>query len=349
MLHGSASYNFQEDRYIPKRIALIFSGLLIFIFVELILFPRSPKAIVQARVLESPPSVFLQRAAVAVEALSRYGPSEERENKEELPSMHGDELDTEIDLKPLCFRMIDLKDHNDRNADQVQKFERHAADGIRTLNHYLDNLKEVVHASEEELSSAFAEPYFGLKLKVGQPMYRRLIDIQLHCTRHSELLVTVVQGLQQCFLTEIRRDNPVRDMDWPSFYADSSREAARHLQSCISKLEEAFPDGTLRAQEQNGEKALHPAILFRKFEEVGSRNVFKWSRKYSKFIQLRKREDLFDTDTVTVDSLDLRVFLAVAESLVLDICQRLQEAGQVVEQISREFLRSPSGVRKNLP
>jgi hypothetical protein len=39
--------------------------------------------------------------------------------------------------------------------------------------------------------------------------------------------------------------------------------------------------------------------------------------------------------------------MAVAESLVLEICQLLQDAGNVVEKITREYTRSD--MRRNLP
>jgi hypothetical protein len=76
MLYGSVAFDYNLNSYIPKRIALIFMGVLIFAFVEMFVFPRSSKELVQTSSLTFFGNMkgFLDTAAVSLAALSLYVP-----------------------------------------------------------------------------------------------------------------------------------------------------------------------------------------------------------------------------------------------------------------------------------
>ena len=330
ILYGSIGYDYEVKKYIPDRIALIFTGVLIFSFVEFLVFPRSSRKLVQQNGLKFFSTVkdFLATASVAMDALSLYVPPSESKESSACDDWKLDEHDIEKGMLsnpidgPLCVVVI----------------ETHARENLDALKADLSAVKKATSEARKELQAAIDEPSFGFSLKLNSTKYSGLVHMQHECEEQASLLVNIIERLQHYHIKDIAGENPFRDLQWPTTFSEIIGDASRQLQRCCLLLDEAFPDGYLRPQDDNSALALQAGEMFRNFEDVRLKILPQWSKKYHSFLRLRCSIKEVNESL----SLELRVCLAIAESVILEICRYLQKAGNFVELIACEFPRFSS-------
>lgn len=362
MLYGSVAFDYNLHSYIPKRIAFIFMGVLIFSFVETFVFPRSSKEIVQRSCLKFFRNMkgYLDTAAISMNALSLYVPINKQEAEwtdsldnisEREDDFHESDPTVYVSSKNIAANS-DSEDTFDLNAPvgggrDIDQLEKHSAVNAEVLKGHLMAVRKAVTTSKKELDSALTEPYWGFELQMNPHKFKLLMSLQSICQEQAGLLFKIINGLQALYLKNIQQTNPLlHNLDWPKMFAAMIREASGSLEKCVMLLEAAYPDHRLRPQNNNSELALQAGIMFRNFEDIRLGILLQWSNKYKSFLKLRNasmtnlRALLSKSQSeVKIASLEIRVYVAIAESIILEICRQLQKAGKVVEEIAHDYPR----------
>lgn len=251
MLYGSVKNDFNIAGYIPKRIELIFVGVVIFAFVELLLFPRSSRKLVESLAFEffGNMNCFMKQAAVCTLRIEEYV------NKTSDPS--GSFSDDYFDDHDEYFQLSKLK-----------KFQTTLKQGSAKL--------------KTELESGLDEPHVGLSLPLDAISFRGLVKTLADCEFQSFLLL---KGFQQLVEKCKMDDSPLRELDWPHVYNTFLTEASKKTEYTCGWLRLAYPDGRLRPQDGNSVQAVTAAASFRGFEDVRLHTISKWSDYYSRVAQ----------------------------------------------------------------
>lgn len=250
MLYGSVKNDFNIATYIPKRIELIFVGVVIFSFVELLLFPRSSRRIVESVGFQYFLSTrdYLQQAARCAKRM---------EDHVKASSKHSsyDEALFEETADP--FQLLKL-------ADLHSKLKKHSAQ------------------FKKELQSGLDEPHVGLSLTLHPESFRGLAAAFGDCEVQALLLV---KGLKKVAPYYQEEGHPIRELKWPKVHAQFLHDASERSRHVCEWLKTAYPDGRLRAQQGNCVTAVFAAASFRGFEQVRLATISRWSNNYLEFIQ----------------------------------------------------------------
>ncbi|CAJ1952947.1 unnamed protein product [Cylindrotheca closterium] len=253
MLFGSVKTGYNIEGYVPKRIEMIFIGVIIFAFTELLVFPRSSRKIVQSTSLDFCMTMrdFLRQAVRCSEKLEAHV----NESKEY--PQHGTNSV--------------MNDSKDPFHSQVL-FEIHS------------KLKAQADKLSNEIDSAIAEPSLGMGQRLQADSFRRLVRQQRSCERQAALLCNTLSKLAQYYLLG---EHSIRDSfsKWAHVHRTTLLEASAMMDSICCWLESVFADGRIRAQEGNSVKAVNAASTFRSLEDVRLKIVSDWSKSFDDFVQ----------------------------------------------------------------
>ena len=251
MLYGSVKNNFNITGYIPKRIELIFVGIVIFSFVELFLFPRSSRKMVESKAFHIFLTMrdFVKQAALCTQRMEDY-----IYRTNENPQYYANSL---------------FEDTFD--AFQIDKLESSLA-----------KLKSETSMLKKELEGGLVEPLLGLSLSLNPESFRGLAREQGECQLYAALLV---KNLKQLGTYYKDQNHPIREMNWPHLHTEFLKSALEKSDHTCEWLKAAFPDGRLRPQLGNAVKAVTAAAYFRSFEDVRLQAISKWSDNYSTFLR----------------------------------------------------------------
>lgn len=268
MLYGSVKNDFNVAGYIPKRIELIFCGIVIFSFVELLLFPRSSRKIVESKGYEFFALMrdFLKQAAVSTQRMEDFVV-----RTTEDPKYYGNSL----------FE-------NPADAFQLDK-----------LNDSLSKLKAESGKLKKELESGLREPLMGLSLPLNPEAFRGLAQQQGECVMYASLLAHALQLLSKYFQKD---GHPIRQVNWPHLHTEFLGDTLLEAENACDWLQSVFPDGRLRPQAGNSVKTVTAAASLRSFQDVRLNIIAKWSENYSRFL---KEKGLESSDPVAVMTLGI--------------------------------------------
>ena len=245
MLYGSIKNDFNILGYIPKRIELIFTGVIIFTFVELLLFPRSSRKIVEGLGFQFFLSMrdFMKQSVESTRRMEEY--VKESTNSTKYAHALFDEIEDPFHLKKL--------------ADCHKKLSVQSA-----------KLKK-------ELDSALAEPNVGLALPLHPESFRGLVAEQANCEMQAIMLMDALKKLAECYQ---QQGHPIRELNWPHVHKEILEDAACTTDGICEWLEDVYCDGRIRSQNGNSIKAVAAAASFRAFEDVRLRIIATWSSNY---------------------------------------------------------------------
>jgi hypothetical protein len=285
---------------------LIFLGVATFLLVELAVFPRSSRAIVQSCALKffDDMQCFLIDAGKACESISTFQCQE-------------CEVPDRIKEDPLFMLR--------QGHEEMSSFTSCLADG-------LSKLKEIVTQSNNELLPGIAEPSLGLHMKLHAVGYEQLFYEQEQCISQLELLIICINSLLG-YYSFLPGNAPVRALHWPSLLAEIIHQVSQQLQVCISSMKLVFSRGLCEPGSSSVSNIIVAISGFRKFEALRLSIL-------TKSIADRYADDF---NMLIASGYDInyppgfRMTLALALSSVLTIAQSLQVCGQHVEEIVRAF------------
>eukprot|EP00567_Pseudictyota_dubia_P005354 CAMPEP_0197436528 /NCGR_PEP_ID=MMETSP1175-20131217/3967_1 /TAXON_ID=1003142 /ORGANISM="Triceratium dubium, Strain CCMP147" /LENGTH=961 /DNA_ID=CAMNT_0042965837 /DNA_START=69 /DNA_END=2954 /DNA_ORIENTATION=- len=267
MLYGSVKNDFNIPEYIPKRIELIFVGVVIFSVVELLMFPRSSRKMVECLGFQFFLSVrdYLKQAARCARRMQEYVAYSVDD------TMHAEALFDEAD--------------DTFHLEQLDQCHR--------------KLKTESSKLKKELEPALNEPHLGLSMPLQRESFRGLAKELNDCETQAFLLLKAFRKLSG-YYHEV--GHPIREVKWPHTHARFLEDASVKTSDACEWLKAAYPDGQLRAQEGNSVKAVIAAAAFRSLLDVRLRTMSVWTNNYSDFIH---RKGLEDSDPMGIMTLGI--------------------------------------------
>ena len=305
ILFGSSYNSIEVHEYVTQRIMLIFIGVATFLFVELAVFPRSSRSIVQACALKwfNDLQSFLLDASETCRSISNY-----HCNNCEVPSC----------LKDEPFFML-RRGHKDMTS-----FTSNLANELSTL-------KDTHSVANSELKPATLEPSLGLHAKLHGLGYEKLFHEQERCISQLEVLVTCINSLIG-YYSILSQDDRIRELQRPELIGEIVDQLAQQLQACIFGVRLAFPNGICEPGSVCVSSIIASLSRFRNFEAVRvsilTKSIAQSHAEYFKMM-ISSEEVCHITG--------FRTTVALAASAVLTIAQCLQFCGLHLEEIARSF------------
>jgi len=252
MLFGSVKTDYDIAGYIPKRIELIFIGIIIFTIVELLLFPRSSRKIVETTTLDFIMRTrdFLKQSVETCQRMEQYVMESKKAN-----------------LNPKGKK----QNYSQENNDPFR---------LKQLSVQQAMLKSLSQKLKNEIDSAIAEPSLGLSLPLHAQSFRGLVVNESSTEIQSRLLCDALNKLADYYQQE---GHPVRELssNWPT---EILQEAAENMDIICQWLESVFVDGRIRAQRGNSVKAVSAASSFRTLADVRLKIMSNWSASFHTFV-----------------------------------------------------------------
>eukprot|EP00804_Cyclotella_cryptica_P008073 CCRYP_004573-RA/>CCRYP_004573-RA protein AED:0.13 eAED:0.13 QI:288/1/1/1/0/0/2/635/899 len=306
ILFGSVYNKVVIHEYVTQRIMLIFVGVATFLLVELAVYPRSSRAIVQSCALKffDELQCFLVDAFKTCESISTFQCQE-------------CEVPDQIKEDPLFMLR--------RGHEEMSSYTSCLSDG-------LSKLKEIVTQANHELLPGVAEPSLGLRIKLHAIGYEQLFRKQEQCISQLELLVTCVNSLLG-YYSFLPGHEPVRALQWPSLLAAIIHQVSQQLQVCINCCKVVFPRGLCEPGSGSVSNMIVAISGFRSFEVVRLSILTKSIAD--------RHADNFNMLIASGNEISyppgFRITVALALSSVLTVAQGLQVCGLHIEEIVRAF------------
>jgi uncharacterized membrane protein YccC len=171
MLYGSVKSDFNVEGYAPQRIQLIFIGVIIFAVVELFLFPRSSRRLVEKASIDFFDSLhaFLQEATKLASHMERHLPHED----------------------------LGEEDEDDRSREEERWEESEYSHLLRGLLECHKKVKSTSAILRTELPSALNEPYFGFSQRLDSDSLTGMVKGICATEVQTSLLVSSLQKLDK--------------------------------------------------------------------------------------------------------------------------------------------------------
>jgi hypothetical protein len=306
VLCGSFDIGLEVDEYVPTRVMLIFVGVVTVLAIEFLVLPRSSRTIVQGQILQFFADLenFLFDASKVCGSISSIHSSNTEENHAILPR----------DDPLWMFR-------------EGQEMITMAED----LKKSVESVSNTVEIAKSELPSGIAEPSFGLNVGLDVTGYDFLLLEQAGILIQTDLLTTTIKSLIG-YYSHLPENHPVRALHWPALLSAGILQLAQHLSKSADELRRVFPNGLCRPGACLVSEIIRAVAVFRTFEDV----------------ILTILSDAEDRHATYLHSIHLsggdvrytpgfRLTLALAESAILTIGQRLSRCGQYLEAIIQSF------------
>uniref|UniRef100_A0A7S4RJA5 Integral membrane bound transporter domain-containing protein n=1 Tax=Ditylum brightwellii TaxID=49249 RepID=A0A7S4RJA5_9STRA len=253
MFYGSVKNDFDFDGYIPKRIELIFAGVVIFSLVEFLLFPRSSRKVVEETSFQFflTMNSFLKQAVKCTKLMETY--------------------------------VCELGKSS--SSDYAAELFRNSIDPFHLdkLSEYHDMLQIQSSKLKKEIDSSIEEPHVGLSTPLHPESFRGIVREQFNSEIQAFILIDSLKELAGHYQQE---GHPAREFNWPHFHTELLQGISETLDYICKWLETTFPDGRLRPQNGNSMKAITAAASFRSLEDVRLQSISKWSNNFQQFLSV---------------------------------------------------------------
>jgi len=307
ILYGSLYNGIEVDEYGSKRVMLIFTGVVTFLFVEMILFPRSSRTIVEAQSLQFFEDLenFLFDCSKVCASMPLVRISSSNTERDGFILVEDDPLWM---LRNGC-NSITLTDDLAKAAETVSK---------------------TVALAKSQLASAIAEPSFG-DYNLDVSGYENLLMEQGRILSQLDLLIITVKAIFG-YYAYLPKEHPVRFLHWPALLSASLVLTAQQLGRCVDKLRHVFPHGLCRPGVCEISQVIRAVAVFRSSEDI-TLDI------------LRDVDDRHASYLNTINSFGekvrytpgFRLTLALAFSAILTIGQSLVSCGKNLEAIIQSF------------
>jgi len=336
MSYGSVQNNVDVYGYVPKRIQLIFVGVIMFAIIELLVFPRSSQTILERNIMD-----FFSNVEEVIEVARKYA----------------------VDLSSYiqCCEANDVERPlmDDDNATETGSVaELPSFDSLRSS---MKQLSDTAATLMKEVSPALKEPYFGFAQRLRPApilgIVRESASIQLQLSsfldsleRLSRVLVPhqddtddhqQLQLQQEATCDQIKKRSSERTLAcntaisayscWAQVYSRLLEKVSIQMQLCCDNLRIAYPDGHLRPQNCNTLEAIASAASFRDLDSVRLEILSIWG---DHFMEMGNKQS---TSAATILSPNQLMMLGITVSHLLETCRHIQKAGKGLEEYARTF------------
>jgi len=304
ILYGSFYNNVEVGDYAPNRVMLVLTGAFIFLFVEVLVFPRSSRTVVQAQSLQflEDMEAFLFECSKVCRKIPSISTSTTADSNELLSI----QVENPLFMLREGYKQIELEE----NLDQAALVVKNTTDLIK-----------------KELKSGINEPVLGLNIKLDAYGYEALLSEYSHCVAQANLLTTTLHSLLG-FYSCMSEDHVARELNWPDVLDSSIVNIALKLEKCADQLRQVFPHGLLRPGASTLSKTIRSLSIFREFEETRLEIL---NDVADKFVEYMKPKD----EVQYTPGFLLTVTLAI--SALLSISRSLQKSGLHLEAIIQSF------------
>jgi len=308
ILYGSFENNMAVNEYVPIRIMLIFIGVVTFLFVEMLVFPRSSRVIVQAQSLQFFENLehFLFDCSKFCGSVSSIGI---KSSKTEESSDHLAEDDPLWMLRE-GYEKITFTDDLDKTADIVKK---------------------TVALAKSELRPGIAEPSMGLNVSLDAAGYENLLIEQGKMLSQLDLLITTQRSLVG-YYAHLPDKHLVRTIHWPALLSTSLVQIAQKLSECADNLRSVFSNGLCRPGTCDISHIIRAVAAFRNFEDVILAILSDVADRHAAYLNTISSSG----DEVRYTP-GFRLTIALAISAILTIGQSLTNSGKHLERIVQSF------------
>jgi hypothetical protein len=334
IMFGSIKNDFEIVGYVTKRITLIVTGLVIFVFFEITVLPKSSKRVMEQQQLDFVAKLqfFAQELRIAVRDLGLFSP----------PSRVGE--------------IVNLVQHHGVDAFYFGDDEGRAVstNNIARLQEERIGLESLAVTSSTHLQSAIDEPDLGFRSMMSDTRALREIVVQQNrIIEKSELLIYAVERLNTAYLDNLTPEHMFRKFDMPKKCEDIIAATVNQLAHCHRALQQTVSsDGSIFSDQKCDRKScLQAAATFRSFEDVRLSILSAWAKSYNEFIDKKLASISLEQSVrasldvsvdggstrLLLDPLNLRMItrFATVVSSVLEMCQSLQLMGRQFEQMAR--------------
>ncbi|KAK1739608.1 aromatic acid exporter family protein [Skeletonema marinoi] len=301
ILYGSFDNKMLVDDYVPTRIMLIFVGVTIFLFVELLMFPRSSRTIVQAQTVQLFEDLeqFFYQSSKSCSAISSVSGKDEESN------------DNFVD--PLWMLR-----HGHKEVDVTS-----------SLRDSVSAVKKTFALAKVEMRPGTLEPSLGMNISLDDVGYDRLLSESENMIVQIDLLVVTLQSLRG-YYCQISKEHPVRDLQWPSLVSASLLRIAQQLSEISDEFRLVFPHGLFRPGASNITSIIGAVSLFRRFAQVRLSILADVEDRHASYLDL---DDIALSGEGARHTPGFRLTLALAVSAMLGVAQGLQNCGRHLERI----------------
>lgn len=310
ILYGSLDNGVSVKEYIPMRIMLIFVGCCTFLFVELVVFPRSSKTIVQAQSLQ-----FFEDLENFLFDTSKVCGSITSINKKE--KGEGDEVHLPED-DPLWM----LRGGYQKFTSSLVEVDLHTSRDVVSKTNAL---------ARREFRPALTEPSMGLNVSLDGPGYDNLLGEQSKILSQLDLIIITIRSLIG-YYSSMKDDHPVRSLHWPSVLSSCLVEMALQLSKCGDSLRNIFPNGLLRPGACELPEVIRGIAMFRNFEDECLSVLGTVSDRHATYLK-----SINSSDGAVRYTAGFRLTLALLVSAIMQVGQSLSLCGRHLESIVTSF------------
>jgi hypothetical protein len=292
----------EVDDYVSIRIMLSCVGVVTFLFVEIILFPRSSRTIVQAQTMqqfEDFEHFFYQSSKTCALMSSVSG--------------------------------IDVSDVNLVDPLWMLRHGHKEVELTSSLADTVTAVKKTYALAKEELIPGILEPSLGLNISLDAVGYERLLSEIENIIVQLDLLVLTFQSLVG-YYGHISTNHPVRDLQWPSLLSASLLRIAQQLSECADEFRLVFPHGVFRPGVSDTTQIIAAVSKFRHFGQIRLNILADVEDRYAAY---------FNHVSITGERVrytpGFRLTLALSLSAMLGAAEGLQNCGLHLERIVQKF------------
>lgn len=305
ILYGSFDNKMEVDDYVPIRIMLIFVGVVTFLFVELLIFPRSSRTIVQAQTVqlfEDLEQFFYQSSKTCASISSISGRNTDSDN-------------TQVDPDPLWMLRHGHK----------------AVDVTSSLADASTAVKKTFALMKEELRPGLMEPSLGLNVSLDAIGYERLLSEGENIIVQLDLLVVTLQSLVG-YYGHLSKAHPVRDLHWPSLLSASILRIAQQLSEICDEFRLVFPHGVFRPGASDITLIIEGVSKFRHFAQIRLSILADLEDRHATYLN-----NIAQSGEGVRYTPGFRLTLALSASAILGAAEGLQNCGRSLERIVQTF------------
>lgn len=308
ILFGSLDFKLAVDEFVPTRVMLIFVGVVTVLVIELLVLPRSSRTIVQGHTLQffEDLEYFLFDASKACGSISSIQSCNSNKDEHQAMLARDDPL--------WMFR-------------EGQETITLAEELVKSL----ENVTNTVSMAKSELPFGLSEPSVGLNISLDVIGYEFLLTEQAGILTQLDLLMTTIKSLIG-FYSHLPENHPVRSLHWSALLSAGILQLAQHLSKCTDELRRVFPHGLCRPGACQVSQIIRAVAVFRTFEDVILTILSEAEDRHATYLH-----SIESSGGAVRYTPGFRLTLALAESAILTIGQRLSQCGQYLETIVQSF------------
>lgn len=299
ILYGSFDKQILVDDYVPTRIMLIFVGVAIFLFIEMLLFPRSSRTIVQAQTVQLFEDLeqFFYQSSKTCSAISSVS-GKDKESSENF-------------FDPLWMLRHGYKEINVMDS----------------LEDSVTAVKNTYALAKDEVRPGKLEPFLGMGISLDSVGYDRLLSESENMIVQIDLLVVTLRSLRG-YYGHMSKEHSARDLQWPSLLSASLLRIAQQLSQISDEFRIVFPHGLFRSGARDITHIIGAVSLFRRFAQVRLSILADVEERHATYL-----DDIALAGEEVRYTPGFRLTIALAISAMLGLGQGLQNCGRHLERI----------------